>query len=206
MEVRNVGRTAIDRWLKVARLPFDTAAHLLPNDRGPRKAAVLMIDRADASVRAAVGDFFHDDQLREDASRRRIAVEERVRASALRVEAESKQHDADAQLTEELDAADRLREQAEREAQERRQKADEQRARRQARTREAAAAQKREVEQATQQRAAAEETKAKRERLAVLDDQAGALDQEADALTATDEAKRLRDAASAAKAARKSSE
>ena len=53
MEVRNVGRTAIDRWLKVVRLPFDAAAHLLPRDGERRNAADLAIDRANRSVELA---------------------------------------------------------------------------------------------------------------------------------------------------------
>jgi len=205
MQVRSVGRTAIDRSLKVARFPFDAVTHLLPSDRGPRNAALLVIDRADATVRAAVGGFLHDDDLLEDATRRRVAADERRRAIALRREAEAKQHGADAQMMQELDAAAQLREQAEREAQQRMEQADDDRARRQQRTREAAAARKREVEQERVEQRAAEEKQAKRERLDVLDDQARALDQETTALTAEDEAQRLRNATSAAKAERKGS-
>ena len=205
MQVRSVGRTAIDRSLKAARFPFDAATHLLPNDRGPRNAASLVIDRADATVRAAVGGFLHDDELLEDATRRRVAADERGRAIALRREAETKQQGADAQMTQELDAAAQLREQAEREAQQRMEQADDERARRQQRTREAAAARKSEVERERLEQRAAEEKQAKRERLDVLDDQARTLDQETDALTAKDEAQRLRNATSAAKAERKGS-
>jgi colicin import membrane protein len=203
MEARTVRRVAIDRWLKVVRLPFDTVAHLLPADRGPRNAAMLAIDRADATVRAAVGGIFHDDDLRDDAFRRRAAADERERALELRGEAEEKQRTSDAQLAKELEGAARLREAADREAQERRRQVDEERAEQQRKAREAAVAQERAVEQARAERLADADKKAKRERLDVLDEQAAALDREVDALTATDEAQRLRDAASAAKAARK---
>jgi dTMP kinase len=205
MEVRTVRRAAVDGWLRVARLPFDTVARLLPSDRGRRNAAVLTLDRADAAARAKLGGLFNDPELLEDAARRRIAADERERAIEYRLEAERKQRDADAQLARELNAAEDLRERAERDAQERMRKADTERARRVARTRESTAAQKRDVEQARAKRRAAEETAAKRERLEVLDQQASTLDQEADALTAEDEAQRLRDAAAAAKAARKAS-
>jgi colicin import membrane protein len=203
MEARTVRRVAIDRWLRVIRLPFDTVAHLLPADRGPRNAAMLAIDRADATVRAAVGGIFHDDDLRDDAFRRRAAADERERALELRGEAEEKQRISDAELAKELEGAARLREAADREAQERRRRVDEERAEQQRKAREAAVAQERAVEQARAERVAVADKKAKRERLDVLDEQAVALDREVDALTATDEAQRLRDAASAAKAARK---
>jgi hypothetical protein len=203
MEVKTVRRAAIDRWLRMARLPFDTVANFLPENRGPRNTATLVIDRADATVRAAVGGLLHDDELRDDALRRRAAADERERAIELRVVAEEKKRVSDEELAEELDGAARLREQAEAEAEERLQRTDEERAERARQVREAAAAQERVVEEARAERLAATEKKAKRERLDVLDEQADALDREADALTAADEAQRLRGAASAAKAARK---
>src|SRR4029079_7793732 len=130
IEVRTVRRAAINRWLRVARLPFDTVAHLLPGDRGPRNAALLVIDRADANVRAAVGGFLHDDDLRAAAFRRRAAADERERAAELRSAAEEKQRASDAELAQELDGAERLREEAAREAEMRARRADDERARR----------------------------------------------------------------------------
>jgi hypothetical protein len=203
MEVSSVRRAAIDRWLRVARLPFDSVASLLPSDGGPRNAAMLVIDRADATVRAAVGGLFHDDDLRADAFRRRAAADERERAIELRGEAQEKKRVADAQLAEELEGAERLRERAEQEAEARLQRAEEERAERERQVRAVAAQQEQALEQARAERLAAEDKQAKRERLDVLDEQAAALDVEADALTATDEAQRLREAAGKAKAARK---
>ena len=203
MEVRHVRRAAIDRWLRVARMPFDTVAHLLPADRGPRNAAMLAIDRADATLRAAAGGLFQDDDLRDDALRRRAAADERERAIELRVAAEERKRASDAQLAQELDGAARLREAAEREAAARMQRADEARSEQQRRVQQVAAAQEQAVEEAREDVLAAEDKIAKRERLNVLDERADALDRETDALTATEEAQRLRDAAAAAKAARK---
>jgi hypothetical protein len=203
MEVSTVRRAAIDRWLRVARFPFDTVANLLPSDRGPRNAAMLVIDRADATVRAAVGGLLHDDDLRADAFRRRAAADERERAIELRSEAQAKKRVADAQLAEELEGAERLRDQAEQEAEARAQRVEEERAERERQVRAVAARQEQAVEQERAERLAAQDKQAKRERLDVLDEQAAALDVEADALTATDEAQRLRAAAADAKAARK---
>ena len=205
IEVRDVPRSAIDRGLKVARVPFDTVARLLPADGGPRDAAMLVIDRADATVRAAVGEILHDDDLRQDAMRRRAAADERQRAMELRIAAKAKQRDADSQLAEELEEAGRLRAQAAYEAQERTRQVENERAVQEREVRRVAAAQERAVEEARDERLATEEKRAKRQRLGVLDEEAAALDLEAHAIVATDEAQRLRDAAGEVKAARKGS-
>jgi hypothetical protein len=206
MSVRSASRTAIDGWLRVARLPFDAATQVLATNRGPGNAATLVVDRADATVRAAVGGLLHDNELLADAARRRAAADERQRAIALHREADERQMAADAQLSRELDAAARLREEGEREAQTRMEKADHVRARRSERAREQADAHERAAEAAHREQRAAETKEAKRARLALLEEQASALGQEADALTAKDEAQRLRDAASTAKSARKNSD
>ena len=182
MEVRNVRRAAIDRWLQLARLPFDAVAHLLPSDHGSRNAAMLVIDRADASVRAAVGGLLHDDDLRADAFRRRAAADERERAIELRIAAK--------------DESTRCRRGAGRGARGRGTLA--RTSRRRSRSsycdkptssvssssgavQQVAGAQELAIELAREEQLAVEDKQAKRERLNVLDDQADALDQEADA-------------------------
>ena len=204
IEVRTMGRHAIDGSLRVVRFPFVAVAQLLPGaGRGPRAAAMLLIDRADGTARTMVGELLHDHDLRADGQRRRAAADERQRAIELRSMAENEQRAADARLAHELGAAARLREEAERDAEQRLQQTDEERSERRRQTQRTAVAQERAVEQARQEQLAAIEQEAKRERLDVLDEQADALDREDRALTATDEAQRLRDAASAAKAERK---
>jgi hypothetical protein len=206
IEVRNVSRSAVDRWFRVVRVPFDAAAQLLPRDRGPRNSALLFIDRADATARAAVGRLLRDDDLSEDATRRRIAADERARAVELRTRAEEAERVAEARLADELDTAERLRTRAESEADARAREADERRSERERRAKQTEVAEERAAEQTRQKRRAAAEKKAKRERLEVLNDQTEALDREADALTADDEAQRLRDAANTVKAHRKGTE
>ena len=203
MEVRSVGRVAVDRWLRMARMPLGAFAHLLPSDNGQRDAALLTIDRADASVRAAFGGLLHDDALRQEASRRRAAADERFRALELRRQADETKRAADAQLESDLEASGRQREQAEREGQQRRQHVAQEHTDRQRQVQHLAQAEIAAVEHTEEQRLAATDKRAKRERLRALEEQAAALDREADALTVSDEAQRLRNAASAAKAARK---
>jgi hypothetical protein len=203
IELRNITREAFDRGLRVARAPFDRAAQLLIRQGGRRDVASLYIDRADAAVRAAVGSLFGDDDLREDAASRRVAADERARALALRKEAAESQLSADDVLAQQLDEAARLREEAELEARRRLDDVDAERAKRERRAEQAAAAQARAADQARREELEAVDRKAKRERMIVLDEEAAALDREADALTANDEAQRLRDAAATAKSDRK---
>jgi hypothetical protein len=205
MAVRDVGRSALDHWLKVARFPFDAAAHLLPGDSRRSDSALLFVDRADATVRATIGALFRDEALVDDAGRRRAALEERVRATEIRIAARQAQQVADQRLADGLDAATRLRVKAGVEARQEAQRKDTERVTRERRAQQDAATQDRATEQAKQKRLAAADRKAKQERLKVLDERAKALDEQADALTATDEAQRLRDAASHVKAARKGS-
>ncbi|HWK18585.1 MAG TPA: hypothetical protein VNR66_14125, partial [Solirubrobacteraceae bacterium] len=63
-------RTAVDRYLRVVRLPLDRAIALLPGDEtGAGPAAKLTVDRVDAEVRAAIAALLRDPALRRDAER-----------------------------------------------------------------------------------------------------------------------------------------
>ncbi len=201
--VRQIGRSAVDRWLRAVRLPLAAAARLVPGDEGRANAALLAIDGTDANIREAIGGFFRDHELSADAERRRIAVDERRRALELRQSADIEERAAEQRLQRELDSAQRVRALAEADAQRLLQQTEANQAEREQSAHAAAEAKRQAAERARENKLAAAELKAKRERLATLDEQATVLDQEATALTATDEAERLRNAAGAAKAARK---
>ena len=202
-EVRDIGRVAIDGLLRMARAPLGAAAQLLPEHRGQRDAALLAIDRADAAVRSTVGGLLRDDALRDDAGRRRAAVDERVRALELRRQADETKRIADAHLAAELDAGTELRSNAQSDAQQRRRQVAQQRTEQQRLVTRLTDAEMQAAEDARDEALASTDKQAKHERLRVLDEQAAALDQQADAITARDEAERLRNAASAIKAERK---
>lgn len=206
MEARTVGYRVVDGWLHLVRMPIDALARFLPNgDAGPRSAAVLVVDRADATVRATFGGLLRDDGLRADAQRRRIAADERERALRLRAVAAETTAEADQRLRREQEAAERKRTEAQEAAAKRSADvANEERARK-SRVETMAAQKERAVEKARESKLTAAEKKARRERLDVLEDQEDALATKTDALTASDEAQRLRRAASAAKAERKTS-
>jgi hypothetical protein len=81
MDVRTIERTVIDQWLRVLRFPVDAGTHLVPNgDNGPRNGLLLAIDRADATIRGTLGRLLNDEELQDDARRRRVAADERARA------------------------------------------------------------------------------------------------------------------------------
>jgi hypothetical protein len=206
MSVQTMSRTAVDRYLKLLRLPADAIAGVLrPRDSrvGETTAVELTLDRVEAAVREAVGRVLHDTQLQDDARRRRAAADERQRALTLRGEAERESRQADEQLMARQDAADQRRRaaaQREEEDKETAQKRHDQTRRRLAegeqRGRSVVQAQK---EQATD----AIEDSARHSRLEQLSTEARALDEEEEALTARAEAQRLRRAASETKAKRK---
>ena len=205
MNIRAAGRAGLDTYLRVARLPLDVATRLLPNgDQGPRSAATIAVDRADAALRDAIGSFFHDDELRADAQRRRAAADIREHALEKRADAEAASQSAEERFEERRDRAEQLRQQAEERAQQEEQQIEAERRERKQRTQATARKQKQAAEHAAAEKEAAIDDRARRSRLKVLERESEALDQEEGALTASDEAQRLRKAASATKAARKS--
>jgi len=188
MDLLTIPRAAVGGGLKVARLPLDVALKLA----GRGKDAEVVVDRADAAARDLAGAALGDEQLRRDASRRRTAADTREEA-----------HDMHAEAEERSRAAERQREQAARRAADKRGAAE--RARKSSTRAAASAAERRKA--ATQRAAQATEdaldTKAKGDRLKQLDRATEALEQRDVALTASDEAARLREAAERAKATRK---
>ena len=109
MSLQTMSRTAVDRYLKLLRLPADAIAGVLrPRDSrvGETTAVELTLDRVEAAVREADGRVLHDTQLQDDARRRRAAADERQRALTLRGEAERESRQADEQLMARQDAAD----------------------------------------------------------------------------------------------------
>jgi len=199
-----IPRTAVTGSLKLARLPLDLAISLLPgNGSGASAAASLALDRADAAARAVAGTILNDPVLREDASARSAAARERGRALHLRQEAQETKQDAEARLDErQEDSERRRREAAERERAERERAA----RRRDAKVERAddAADQRRQTNRKVASQVKEDvEKRARETRLSALDVEAAALAEKDEVIAARDEARRLRQAASAKKARRK---
>ena len=73
MNVQTIPRTALDGYLKLLRVPANAVVGALGarSKNGGTAAAGLVLDRADAAVRDAVGRVLNDPQLQDDARRRR---------------------------------------------------------------------------------------------------------------------------------------
>jgi hypothetical protein len=202
MTLLTIPRMALEGYIKLVRLPVDGMLALTGG--GDSAAAVkLALDRVEATVRGTAGAMFGDDALQADARRRRDAARERERALRLRAEAERRSERADDRIAEKGTEADRRRARAAEHAGFKRDQAQ----RRRASTRRQAARTSQQRKQTAKKAAGrAKETideRAKPTRLEQLDTKAEALEQKELALTAADEARRLRGAASNAKASRK---
>src|SRR3954447_8713985 len=124
MNLRVIPRTALDGYLKLVRLPLDTAVSLLPgNGTGAGAAAALALDRADAMVRGVAGMALGDPVLSDDAARRSAAADERQPALRLRTEAERTSGGAKQRPAERDDEAERRRRQAREQADQERERA-----------------------------------------------------------------------------------
>jgi hypothetical protein len=204
MNARRIPGTAVESSLRLVRVPLDVAIGWLPgNGTGPRPTARLALDRADAAVRAFAGTILGDPVLSEDAQMRRAALREREHGQALRHEAEKKTEQADARLQERHDQVARQRAQSELRAKNRRDEADRERTEK---TRRAAELEGKRVAASNHAARRADDAvsaRAPKARLETLDAKTDALRKKEQALAATDEARRLREAASRTKAERK---
>lgn len=206
MNSRTLPRVAVDSTLRLVRLPIDSAIRLLPGSgTGARPTATLVVDRADAAIRAALAAVLGDPMLRESARQQRAATEKREEALRLREAANRKTEQADARLQQQHEQAERRREQAKQRAKAQREQAAR---KRQQKERDAVQAERKRLaanDRSAARTAEAANHRAAKERLKSLDAKADALGEKERAQTASDEAIRLREAASRTKAERKSS-
>lgn len=204
MNVRVIPRAVLDSYLKVARLPLDTAARLVPGGGNGRGASArLAVDRVDATARSVAGAILRDPKLREDAKRRRAAAQERERAVKLRGRADEKISQAQARVEERHEKAQRRRAQADSRTKTRRQRASQEH---QQKTEQARATEKRRREAAREVKSEQDERVdevAPQARLEALEAKAEAEAKREEAVIEKDEAQRLGDAAAALKEERK---
>jgi hypothetical protein len=204
MNVSAIPRRAVDGYLKLVRVPFDGAIRLLPgNGTGAKPAAGIALDRVDARARTVFAKALRDPALAEDAARRREAANQREHALRLRSQADVKGEQADTRFEERHEQAARQREQAKERAKRRRQQAARQEKEKKSRAAQIAANRATASHKTAQRREEALGDQATRERLQTLDAKSDALAEQQKELTARDEARRLSEAASRAKAERK---
>lgn len=202
MILHTLTRTAVDVSLRVGLYPWSKAAQLTRRD-GERSSLELAVDQFDASVRQVAGRVLSDDELVEDAARRKAAVQARTTAKDLQESAE--QHEAEAERTERQrrEQAERVRREAEDRAEERHAEAEKAEAQRKQQATAASRKKKQAVKKTTAKQKEAVEKKARQARLQELEEREEALDAKDEALTAADEAERLRTAAEAKKSSRR---
>ena len=204
MNARTLPRVAIESYLTAVRIPIDAAIDRLPgNGTGVGPTVRVMVDRADASLRAVVASVLGDRSLQADADQRAQAADKREQALRLREQAEQTAEKADDRLQQREAQAERRRVEAEKKAKTQREQAERERAQK---TEKAAEVERKRKQ--SSQRAKAQSTekiteRARKERLEALEAKTDSLAAKEQALTAADEAKRLRDAAAATKAERK---
>jgi hypothetical protein len=179
MTVRTLPRTMVSSSVRLARLPVDTALRLAPGlSDSARDRIELHVDRWEAGVRQVAGVLLADRELRSAGNRQEAAADYRQDADELRAQADELARDG----------AERAR--ATRRSS--RQRAGDVEGRRKEASRTVAARAEARIDRA-----------AKRARLESLDHQARALAEREEAVTAEDEAQRLRREAGKAKAARR---
>src|SRR5919199_1894694 len=129
MNLRSIPRTAVGGYIKAVRWPIDRTTRLLRRD-GDKSGAELAVDRADAAARGAAGTVLGDEELKQDASRRTKAADERERAQALsgaaRARAEQAEEDREAKAKRARQAEQRRKRAAEKAAAERKEAVEEQ--------------------------------------------------------------------------------
>jgi hypothetical protein len=204
MDVLAMPGRAVDRSLRVLRLPIDMTVGVLDRKSDKASAFSLGLDRTDATVRRFAGRILHDEPLQRDAQERGMAIAERERALQLRTEAALSRQRANAELEDNIESAHAQHTAAEQEAQELRVSIDEQRR----------AEREHLAEQTDQRRAAtrdaADRTQqsidehAQEARLASLEKEADVLEAREASVTTRSEAQRLQSAASQVKKNRKS--
>jgi hypothetical protein len=195
--IRRALASGVSAGLAASRVPLQVVGPLLPGR--VRGVVELGADHAQALAETKIGALLGDERLAERGQQRRVAVEQRVNAVRLWGEAGEKRRLADLELAQERsEAAQRRRrveeqEQAQRRAVEEAKDAGHQQAEKAADKRKAA------VRAATTRRKESADQAAMEQRLEVLDSEEAALDVGEDALTAADEAARLKKAAAEAK-------
>ena len=204
MSMRDIPRTAVGGAVRLTRLPLDIVVSMLPGNGGDTKpAAAIAVDRFEAALRDAAGIALFDNELREDAMRRRLAADERERELRLREEAERRSAEADERFSARVEDAEDLRTAAEQRAEQERQAAEQRK-----RQRAANAARREQARKAANRKAHANvddkiQAEADEARLEQLETEAKALEERERALTAQAEAQRLQEEATKKKAARK---
>ena len=202
MNPRTLTRTALDLSLRTALAPWSTVARWTRFNGDRTSPLEVAVGRVDAAVREFAGRATGDDQLVEDALRRRAAADNRAVAIELREEAEERERRAEREREQREEQAEAVRERAEEAAEKKRAAARKKASQRKQAVKKAASSKKQAVRKAA---AAKRETisKAEREaRLEELEEKEKALSAEERAIAEQERAARLQRSSEQTKASR----
>src|SRR4051794_18223415 len=200
MNLEKMQTVAVDQYLRVIETPVRMTAKLFGGQERAQ-IALLLIARADATVRRTVGRILHNDELEFDATRRMTAAQERERAMHLHAEAERRTAQADDDLAEARQEAEQTRQQVEARTAKQHEQIEQSKRQREQRAAEQEAERARAVREAKAASDKAIDTQAKRARLEQLDVEARALAGRGAAPTTARDAQRAGQAAQAGKSA-----
>jgi hypothetical protein len=202
MTIRTIPRAALSSSIRILRFPLDRTLALAGSNRAT-ESAKLVVDRAEAIVRGAAGSATGDPELKQDARSRKYAADERAHGLRLSADAERTSEEADQKRQARENEAEEQRRKAGKRAEEKRRSAQNRRDRVKSQAAKTATRKTTTAKQKAAETQEVVEDKSQRTRLSALEAKQDALDKKEAALTAADEAARLRDAATAVKAERK---
>jgi len=202
MTLHAVPRAVFDRSLKLARAPFDLALGAMG---GSDSAAKYALDRLEAGARSATGVLFADEELKQQGRGALLATKERERATGLREQAELRERQAARNLEEVGEEVAEAQAEAREKAEAKRLKAEKSRRDREARAAKSAAARKRKTTQAAKKAKREDAKRDKAAQLEKLDAKEESLEAREAAARTEREAELVKEAAAAAKRARKNS-
>lgn len=203
MQTTTIFRMAVKNTLWAMRLPLSTFERLSGQHENEAWPPALMFEGFEATAKQFAGAVLRDDTLLEEGRIQRAKLAELQRAAQLEAQAEAKRAQADQQLQQRLDAAERERARSEKQdeareaAIERRKREDKAKVEADARRAEQAGA---EVDKAREERVAKLDRQA---RLAAADAETAALTKQQQALAASERVVALADAVETKKAQRK---
>jgi DNA anti-recombination protein RmuC len=203
MNPRTLTRSAVDLSVRTALAPWTAVARFTRFGGDRTSPLEVAVGRIDAAVREFAGRALFDDELVQDAARRRAAADNRSVAIELHQEAEKREQEAEQRRQQREAQAEEVRERTEQVADQKREQAEQKASQRKQAVKKSANARKQAVSKAAAKKRE-QIAKAEREaRLEELEETEEALDAEQRAIAEQKRAERLKSSAAATRAARR---
>ena len=202
MSPKQLTRGALDVYLRTTLAPWQAVGRFTRFGRDRTSPLEVAVGRVDAAVREFVGRALSDDELLEDADRRRAAADNRAVAIELEEEATRRAQEAEERRQQREAQAEEARQRAEERAEEKREKAEQTAQQRRQAVRKATQSRKKNVKKAAARKREAIEEAERDARLEELREKEEALDAEEQAVKEEQRGTRLKQSAEATRRAR----